>query len=399
MPDELSPESEILPPFAPALIVGAAKGGLAGLLLSAIPLVPMLLAPARGVPDMLLVALGFVFAGAGICGLDAASSRLDAIWKRRACRFLAGAVMPIGAFAPQFGILSKPIWQGVDALMIVLGLGAFGVCLGLGVLAAGEPDTVPHRAQGCGRLSIVAVGAVIAGTVPLALVELLGRSGGGDVCGGVLAMAASALIVAGSFWLAQMLASLLVRPLAVWLDPESMLDEARSLSVASAELKRAEGALRLRRFLTAMAALDVAEADRSSRLLDPGLIPLRRAEVFLAQGELDQAEALAPIAKDAPAILAEVARRRGDPETAARLAQQWLDSVEGLKTVFASSVRASALALIALARADQGRFEEAAVALASGCTVHGIFPHSFDHLTVRRVADHVEACRKRSKPS
>lgn len=397
--DEPSPVPEnALPPAAPAFLVGAAKGGLAGLMLSVLPLVVALMDRGRTSPfELALAGLGFVFAGAGVCGLDAASSRLDAVWKRRTCRFLAGAVMPIGALAPQFGILSGPTWQGVDALQIVLMLGAWGVCLGLGFLAAGEPETAPHRAQGCLRLSIASVGTVVAGAVPLVFVAVLAR--GGAVCGVVPVMALTGLVVAGSFWLAQMFAALMVRPLAVWLEPEWVLQEEIKTSALRPELKRAEAALRAGRFYEALAALDRAEIHPLAHTIDRGVIPLRTAEVLLAAGRLDEAEAHAKAARDAPAIHADAARRRGEHERAAFLAQAWLDSVAGHTTALAWSVRGSALGIIALARADQGRFEEAAVALAAARTVHGIFPRSFDHLTVPRVADYIEACRERSHPA
>ncbi len=399
MPDEPSPVPEsALPPAAPAFLVGAAKGGLAGLMLSVLPLVVTLMDRSRTGPfELALVGLGFVFAGAGVCGLDAASSRLDALWKRRTCRFLAGAVMPIGALAPQFGILSEPTWQGVDALKIVLVLGAWGVCLGLGVLAAGEPNTAPHRAQGCGRLISASLGAVMAGAVPLMFVAVLG--GALEVFAGVLMTLLFALVVAGSFWLAQMLAAHMVRPLAVWLEPEQLLEEMRTCAFARGELLRAECALRAGRFDEALRALDSAEAHLSAETLDTGLIPLRRAEVFLALGRFDDAETRALVARDAPAILAEVARRRGDAEKAARLAQKWLEDLGTFNHALAWSVRGSALGIIALARADQGRIEEAGVALAAARNVHGIFPRSFDHLTVPRVADYIEACRERSHPA
>jgi hypothetical protein len=398
-PDELSPASKNeLPPIAPPLIIGAAKGGLAGLFLSVIPL--LLAFSNRSHPplgELALFTLGFVFAGAGACGVDAASARLDARRKRGTLRFLAGTLLPIGAVAPQFGITSQLAWQGANVSGFLLGLAVLALCLGVGFVLAGEPDAPAHRPQGCGRLGIVVAGAALAEVVPLLVFAVAGQVP--DGCAIVGASAFAGLVVAFAFWVAQVMAGPFVRPLAAWLEPGSLLDDARSSSVAGAELGRAQGALRLRRFSAAMRALDVAEGDASARQLEEGLIPLRRAEVLLGLGEIDKAEAQAPWAKDAPAIHAEVARRRGDPEKAARLAQEWLDSITGHDTGDAWSVRGSAHGIIALARADQGRFEEAAAALASARTVHGIFPRSFDHLTVPRVADYIEACRERSHPA
>ncbi len=393
--------------FAAAAIVGVAKGVLTGLLIGAVPAFVMLSqSPPAPLAEVGRILAGLVLAGAAICGLDATSGRIASEPLQRVLRFLAGLLGPVAFVSPQYALTAADQVPLIppEALPIVAGGGA---ALGVGFVFAGEPDTPPHRAQGCARLAIAVTTAC--GGVAVVAAFNAGVSDGIGFCLGGLFTGYAGVAV---FWLVQQLVSLALPPLALWLEPDFDIDAPdhpradvlRELDTFERCLRAASDAEPVRREMQlhdALAAMDRLEplVHSHASSVTPGTLAQRRAEVYLLLGKLDDAAKLAGTARDGPAIEIEVARRRGDLEGAAKLASRWLDAAATDRTFRAKSVQASAFALLALVRADQGRFDEAQGALDTLKKIPAWHSRAFRHLNAPEVAFYIVACRsKKSGP-
>ncbi|MEZ0228053.1 MAG: hypothetical protein ACAI25_05465 [Planctomycetota bacterium] len=392
--------------FAAAAIVGLAKGVLSGLLIAGVPaFVLRTQTPPVPFEEVGRIVAGLVLAGAAICGLDATSSRIAKEAGQRALRFLAGLLGPLAFVSPQYALTAGPVVPLIPASALPYFAG-MGLVLGLGFVLAGEPDTPPHKAQGCARLAI----AVSVAVVGVALyVTFNGRfSDGLGVCWGGLFIG---YIGAAIFWFVQQLVAFALPPLAIWLEPDRDIDApdhpsaavVRELEAFERSLREANETQTMRREMNlhdALAALDRLEPltlgdDRS---ITPATVAQRRAEVLLLLGRLDDAAKLAPVAREATAVLCEVARRRGDLDAAATLAQDWLDAARAERSFRAKASQVSALALLALVRADQGRFEDASAAHAALEKIPAWHARAFRHLNGPEVAAYIAACRNRTRP-
>jgi hypothetical protein len=219
---------------------------------------------------------------------------------------------------------------------------------------------------------------------------------------------------ATALWLAEVTATLAARPVAAWLEPEivSATDALRRVpfeleqvelvlraasrdpDLARAQTDRLEALAQLDRIEKGVAAL----ADRGAReKLERG-----RVETLLGLGRLDEAEEVSrrrsPSAADEPALRAELARRRGDPEAAVGIALDWLGAMKGDDTDRGRSGRASALAIVALARADQGRLDEARASAGAAALVPW-YQRSFEHLKPEAIDLYLEARRTGTRPA
>jgi len=285
-------------------------------------------------------------------------------------------------------------------------MGLMVVACGTGMLVSGEPMTGPHEAQGCGRLLLAVLtsgGAAVLGSFAIS-----GPGAGEAISLGFAAVFFGA-IVSGGLWVAEHIAAVLVRPLALRLEPNIDLDELgpaaaimRQLMNAEADLWRAAHVPDARR--SALAAGVLEGIDRFPEEALAALRPSRRkwlalcrAEALLAFDRLDEAEREAPSTPCEPAVRAEVARRRGDPERAVRLAEEWLATADGQGTMAGPSTRASALALLALARCDQGRFEDAEAHLAASRSFASSHARAMHHLTPEVVQAYIGSCRGRPR--
>ncbi|HZU96742.1 MAG TPA: hypothetical protein VFF73_08630 [Planctomycetota bacterium] len=376
-----------------ALIIGAVKGALAGLLLGAWPATIAVLDRAPwGEPAK--TAVGLSFAVAWLCALDAASGRHATIRQRRLTRFAAGFVAPFAVLAPWAGIFEVehlPRFMGAELLAsFVAGMG-----LGLGLLLAGEPRNEPHQAQGCGRLLIVSLVAPVIVFVALAFALDLPR----DFAPAWVATTLGTAVVAFALWVAEKAAGfLLARRVALALEPEVVLAGdlhvskllapiVRSLRDAALHPTTADGSR-----LDVLARLDrlVPELITAAESIDPGLLARLRAEALLGLGRLDEAETLLGRVSFAPALRAELARRRGDPEAAAEIVFTWAEELGDGSELPVVSARATAHALLALARADQGKLDEARAHAESARDLAG-YPRAFEFLGHKAVARFLDA--------
>ncbi len=404
---EAPPDEPREPLVAHALIVGGARGAIAGSILS-LPGMVVGLVPGSGfsILDGGRMMAGYAFALGCLCGLESASLRLEGKALRRLARFGAGFLLPLAAFAPQLGILQvgaghfaagAPIWG------ILLGLAAGGFALGLAEVFAGEPNTGPHEAQGCRRL--LAMSALIG--VPVAVVMGLATGDVGMAVGGLLGCVIYGSILSGFVWLAQRMATPLVRPLARWLEPEVDLD-AFSKKRSSDKGERAIRALiakaadshdklekdrLLGEALVRVSAL--VKVDAALEAVSPARLAQLQAEILLGLGELDAAEKLLPLVEHPEPLRIELARRRGDPAKAAGLALEWLASVAKDQSPAGRFARGNAHALLALARADEGHFD-AAMEHARTTGLLGQ-PAAFQHLSASHVHAYVSAARDRAR--
>ncbi len=377
---------------AHALIIGAVKGALAGLLLGVWP----------GTLDILdrgswttaaQTVLGTAFAAAWLCALDAASGRLATRPQRRLARFVAGFVAPFAVLAPQAGILEiekLPRFFGAAMLAsLVAGLG-----LGTGLIFAGEPKNEPHQAQGCGRLLVV----TLLGPAIVFFIVALTAGPERDFVFVWGATTAGTGIVAFTLWIAEKVAGfVLARRVALALEPEVVLASDLQLSKVLSAVNRAlrDAALHPTTAdasrLEVLARLDrlVPELITSAERIDPGLLARLRAEALLGLGRLDEAEKLLGRVSFAPALRAELARRRGDPEGAAEIVFTWAEELGEGSELPVVSARATAHALLALARADQGNLDEARAHAESARDLAG-YPRAFEFLGHKAVARYLD---------
>ncbi len=366
---------------AHALIIGAVKGAVTGLFLAALPAV-LAYSPAGSLIFPLQILAGGAFALASFCGLDAASARVALSWQRILLRFCGGLVVPFALAAPRAGILEidPHVWSHGS----LLGMLVMGLLLGLGGVLAGNPTNEAHEPQAFGRLVIVLVTAAS----PLVLV------GGSPACGaGIIFAGAGSLLLRLGEFVGGLAAA---RWVALWLEPD-VVKERDARTGAPSALAQVGDLLRLGAHAEALERLeriDLAALDERQRTEHPTVFD-RRAEALLELGRLDEAEALADRVAFPSALRAELARRRGDFAAAETLVAAWLVELGTTPDVppRVTSGRASAHAIRALVRADEGRLEDARAALAVAEASPEWYPRAFEYLDPRAVERHLEARR------
>ncbi len=355
--------------------------------------------------ELLRAVLAAALAGAVLCGLDAASMRFERRATRRTLRFVAGALAPLAGLIPQFGMLDLQTMRGFHWSSWSSDAGSFAVfsaCLGASLVLAGEPKNAPHQPHGCGRL-LFATGM----TVTLALLAEVVHDddpmqGLAFVC---LVVPLLGGVLAAVVWLAESLAAPLVEPLALRIEPDMNLDELGPGAIVKRRVMNAESSLwraarsrdperRERSYRDALEAVDLARESPPSLLrpATPARLVVLRAEALLGLRRLDEAETEARGSPCEPAVRAEAARLRGDAAGAARIAQEWLDATDLGAKWSAGAVRASAFALLALARCDQGQVEEARRFLAAAQGESAWHARAFHYLTPDEVRAYIEKC-------
>jgi hypothetical protein len=426
------PEPAPEPLVATALVLGGAKGALAGAILGFPSALFILLQrpPSFSILDAVRTGAGSGLALGCLCGLEAASMRLAVGPRRRLTRFAAGFFLPFAAFAPQVGILqvaAGSFGAGAHVEEIALSLGAAGLLLGLAEVFAGEPKTGPHEAQGCGRLVTL---SFLTGLFPVIGVAIAAGVNEGSAAGsamialgGLLGVGIYGSIAAGFVWIAENMAAPFVRPLARALEPELLrvtlpplkapkgpgyalddrgvgaliaqangtADEAARRKLFGDALERLEGLERVVAAMTPLLAESIDPATSGAR----ARIERLRAEIFLGRGDLEAAEKLLPSVELPAALEIELVRRRGQPAKAAELAEKWLASLAKDQSPAARFARGNAHALLALARADEGRFDEAT----EHARTLGLLAQAaaFQHLNPRQVHAYVAAARERAR--
>jgi hypothetical protein len=393
-------------PAGIALLVGGLRGAVA---FGSIVLVAGgLLYFSDGTPrprELLRGVLGGALAGAFLCGVEAASMRFERRGARWVIRFVAGAIAPLVSVVPQLGMFDLKAMRGFhwsswssDAETFAV----FSVCLGASLLLAGEPKNAPHQPHGCGRVLLVSTL-----TVTLPLLWSIGASGDPMNSLVFLCLVLPLLggVVAAVVWLAESIAAPVVEPLALRIEPDMDLDELGPGAIAKRGLMAAESSLwraararvadrRERLYREALEAVELVR-EAPPGVLRPAMrarLVVLRAEALLGLRRLDEAEVEAKGAPCEPAVRAEAARLRGDAARAVQISEEWLASGEGSK----GPVRASAFALLALARFDQGQLDEARRFLAAARGESAWHARALHHLTPDEVRAYIEPCRPTS---
>jgi hypothetical protein len=316
-PAKPDPPRELL--AANALIVGSAKGVIAGTFLGALAVIAAL-SPGAGfsLADAGRFAIGLALALGCLCGVEAASTRLEGR-ARILARFAAGFLVPFGAFAPQAGILdvaAGQLGQGANLARVLASLTIAGLALGFAEVYLGEPGTDPHEAQGCRRLLIMSAWLVVAAAVGTTIETISLSVGFWVLLGGVFWGTA----VPGLLWLAQQPAALIVRPLARWLEPQvdidrfapkPSLDQIERAARSALAAKSDDLQEKHRLLAEALARLDgVGKLDAALARFPEARLEQLRAELLLALGELDAVEKLLPRVEDPNPLRLELARER-----------------------------------------------------------------------------------------
>jgi len=342
-------------------------------------------------------------AGGFLCGFDAASARVRSRSWAMLCRALGGASLPAAVASPFFGIASGN-FTGTLHPNDVRWFAIASLAFAAGQVAAGPPWERSNEPMGFRRLLL----AGFVTPIVFALGTTLG-TGSSDVCLMGLPGAFGGILAATLIWVAQLCASPVAFAVAVRLDPQLLHEETEPRRRFAHELVVAaqciEDAARDPRLATTHHQRAQEALDRAVRLCNMDAraelekVALRRSDLYLAMGELDKADELVSEHSYGLALRAEIARRRGELDEAARLAGEWLAAFASPTTYLGRSHRANALALLALVRADQGRLDDAR-SLVEEARAAAAAPESvFHHLTRERVQAYIRTCSDRSRPA
>ena len=392
----MTPESDR--PLGAAVIVGLARGAVAGTLLAVLPALILVQPPfSFGIDRLVLGWLGIVLAVSSLAVADDLEARLGSPWAKAFVRFLGGFAAPGLLVCPQLSMTGEasPLSAATLDWDHVVSLASVGMSLGLGQVGAGSSVRGVSRVVGWRRAFRSALVTGLCLGFALHGHDLAERLATGFVA----SFAVMALLAVASG-----IAEPVAHEVALWLEPEANhsaffdpgqihareLDQAR---VAWAKAKRTGFKDLLEKALGHARAARAAAFAGGILEIPPHETSQLEVEFLLALGRLDEAEAILDRLPQRAPIEAEIARLRGDAAGAIDRSSPGLAALAGTEDLIQRSVLASHRAVLALAEADRGNLEAARVHLERAREI----PDTVERVLERLSVPAVEAALTRRK--